>query len=146
MKNVIYITLFVFLLPAVSYGVDKHEEHAEEHHASSGVEALSHDLRDLLSEEMKALQDGMMSIIPAYVSGNWDEIEAIARKMKNSYILKQKLTGEQIKELHSILPPEFIEKDQDFHYLAGMLEHAAQSKKPELINFYFSEMNKPFFE
>ena len=25
---------------------------------------------------------------------------------------------------------------------SGMLEHAAQSKKPEVINFYFSEMNE----
>jgi len=84
----------------------------------------------------------MMSIIPAYISGNWGEIETTAGKIKNSYILKQKLTEDQKKELHSVLPPEFIEKDQKFHYLAGMLEHAAKNKKPELINFYFSEMNE----
>ena len=40
------------------------------------------------------------------------------------------------------MPHEFIKKDQRFHYLAGMLAHAAKSKKPELINFYFSEMNE----
>jgi len=39
------------------------------------------------------------------------------------------------------LPPEFIEKDQKFHYPAGMLEYAAKNKKSELINF-FSEMNE----
>ena len=84
----------------------------------------------------------MMSIIPAYVSGNWGKIETTAGKIKNSYILKQNLTEDQVKELHSVLPHEFIKKDQRFHYLAGMLEHAAKSKKPELINFYFSEMNE----
>ena len=62
--------------------------------------------------------------------------------MEESYILKQSLTESQIKELHSVLPHEFIEKDQRFHYLAGMLAHAAKSEKTELINFYFSEMNE----
>jgi len=138
MKKLIYISLFAILLPTMSYGEDKHEEHQQ----SSGVEELSHDLRDLLSQEMKALQGGMMSIIPAYISGNWDEIEITAGKIKNSYILKQELTEDQMKELKLVLPPEFIEKDQHFHYLAGMLEHAAKNKKSELINFYFSEMNE----
>ncbi|KAF3977135.1 MAG: hypothetical protein HFP77_09055 [Methylococcales symbiont of Iophon sp. n. MRB-2018] len=27
-------------------------------------------------------------------------------------------------------------------YLAGMLAYAAKNKKPELVNFYFSEMNE----
>ncbi len=139
MKSPIRFAL-LFLLPAVSYGGEA-PEHTEPAHAS-GVEALSPDLRELLSQEMQALQKGMISIIPAYSSGNWGEIETTARKIKNSYILKQKLTPSQAKELHSVLPPAFIEKDQWFHYLAGMLEHAAKNKKPELVNFYFSEMNR----
>ncbi|MFC1777670.1 hypothetical protein ACFL3I_10075 [Pseudomonadota bacterium] len=122
----------------------KHEEH-EKHENNSGVEMLSHDLRNLLSKEMQALQMGMMSIIPAYASGNWREIETTAEKMKSSYILKQSLTESQMRELHSVLPHEFIKQDQRFHYLAGMLEHAAKNKKPELINFYFSEMNEACF-
>ncbi len=140
MKKLICIILLSVLLPAMSYAEDTHKHKGQA--KASGVEVLSPDLRNLLSKEMKALQDGMMSIIPAYVSGNWSEIETTAEKIKNSYILKQSLTKSQVKELHSVLSPEFFEKDQKFHYLAGMLEHAAQSKKPELINFYFSEMNK----
>jgi hypothetical protein len=124
----------------MSFGGDKIKH--EEHENTSGVEMLSHDLRNLLSQEMQALQSGMMSIIPAYISGNWSEIEATAGKIKSSYILKQSLTESQVEELHSVLPHEFIEKDQRFHYLAGMLEHAAKHKKSELINFYFSEMNE----
>ncbi len=140
MKNFISVLLFAILLPTISYAEEAHKH--EVHTKASGVEALSPDLRNLLSKEMLALQDGMMSIIPAYISGNWSEIETTAEKMKSSYILKQNLTESQAKELHSVLSPEFIEKDQRFHYLAGMLEHAAQSKKAELINFYFSEMNE----
>ena len=140
MKTFISVALFAILLPTMSFAKDAHKHEA--HTKTSGVEALSPDLRNLLSKEMLALQDGMMSIIPAYISGNWSEIETTAEKMKSSYILKQSLTESQAKELHSVLSPEFIEKDQRFHYLAGMLEHAAQSKKAELINFYFSEMNE----
>ena len=140
MKFFVRITLLVILLPTMSYGEEKlnHEEPGD----ASGVEALSHDIRNLLSQEMQSLQSGMMSIIPAYISGNWNEIETTAGKIKSSYILKQSLTENQVKELHSVLPHEFIEMDRRFHYLAGMLEHAAKSKKPELINFYFSEMNE----
>ena len=140
MKFFIHIALLAILLPTMSYGEDTHKH--EEHENVFGVEALSHDLRKLLSQEMQELQNGMMSIIPAYISGNWSEIETTAGKMESSYILKQNLTESQVQELHSVLPHAFIEKDQKFHYLAGMLKHAAKNKKPELINFYFSEMNE----
>jgi len=140
MKLFIRIILLVSVLPAISYAEEKvkHETLSN----VSGVEVLSHDLRLLLSQEMRALQSGMMSIIPAYVSGNWNEIEKTARKIKNSYLLKQNLTEGQAKELHTVLPHEFIEKDQSFHNLAGMLEHAAKNKKPERMSFYFSKMNE----
>lgn len=140
MPFLLSIALLVILLPTMSSGENKpaHEKHAH----ASGVEALSPDLRDLLAQEMQALQRGMMSIIPAYISGNWGEIESTAKKMKSSYILRQNLTDSQIQELHTKLPAGFIEKDQRFHYSAGMLEHAAKNKKAELINFYFSEMNE----
>ena len=148
MKNIIWVALFAILIPLTGFGADEHNHSAHKkksHEGTSvkeGVEGLSHDLRDLLSKEMQALQKGMMSIIPAYISGNWAEIETTAGKMKSSYILKQSLSKEQMTELHSKLPHAFIKKDQRFHYLAGMLAHAAKNRKPELINFYFSEMNE----
>ena len=143
MKFIIRITLLSLLLPTLSFAADKHkhDEH-EGRQGAAGVEMLSDDLRHLLSQEMQALQSGMMSIIPAYVSGNWGEIATTAGKMKNSYILKQSLTQAQVEELHSVLPHGFIKQDKRFHYLAGMLEHAARKEKSELVNFYFSEMTE----
>jgi hypothetical protein len=138
MKSIITLIFLAILIPSISYGEDKYPNEGNEN--QKGVEALKNDLRELLSQEMKALQSGMMSIIPAYVSGNWDEIAVTAGKMKNSYILKQSLSESQVKQLHSTLPHVFIEKDKHFHYLAGMLEHVAINKKSELINFYYSEM------
>ena len=114
--------------------------YAEPH--GNDVESLSPELRKLLQAEMQALQKGMMDIIPAYVAGNWGEIETIAQQMKNSYIMQQQLTDEQKKELHARLPDSFIEIDQQFHYLAGMLSHVAQVEKTELIGFYISKMGE----
>ena len=138
MKFKVTILVSILLSPVPGYGGDEHNIHL----TTNGIEALSPELRSLLSEEMVALQSGMQSIIPAYVSGNWEGVEKIAGQVKNSYILQQSLTKTQIHEMHTLLPQGFIEKDKRFHYLAGMLEHAAKNKKPELINFYFSEMSE----
>ena len=59
--------------------------------ASAGVESLSPELCELLTKEMLAIQNGMMSVIPAYAAGDWAEIERIAYEIKSSYILKQSL-------------------------------------------------------
>jgi hypothetical protein len=97
----------------------------------SPIESLSPELRQLLSQEMISLQTGMTAIIPAYVSGDWHKISDIALKMKHSYILKQTLTQSQKHEFHSNLPASFLKLDQQFHYQAGMLSHAADMKKPD---------------
>ena len=140
MNKLVGSILIYIMATAACYAETTHDVQKNvEHH---GVEALSPGLRSLLTKEMLALQQGMMSVVPAQAAGDWKQIESVAAKIKNSYILQQSLTAEQKKELHSVLPPEFIKKDQHFHYLAGMLEHVAQAKKPELVNFYFSEMNR----
>lgn len=139
--RIISITFFsTILMSSLSYGEVKLGHDAKGH--SSGIESLSPELRELLKKEMQALQNGMMSVIPAYTSGDWSEIESIAHKMKSSYILKQSLTDEQVKELHTSLPESFIKLDQKFHYLSGMLEHAAKNEKIELIGFYFSKLSE----
>lgn len=113
-------------------------------HASAvphaGIEALSPPLRSALSQEMAALQNGMMQLIPAFVSGQWQTVARIGQQIQESFILKQALSQSQLDELHSALPESFLELDADFHYLAGMLSHAASQRKPELVAFYFGRM------
>ncbi len=109
-------------------------------HAGPGIEILSPGLRALLGKEMLALEEGMKSIIPAYTSGDLDEVAHIAEKMKNSYILKQKITGEQKHELMSKMPKSFLHLDQKFHAYAGMLEHVAKEKHTELVGFYYYKL------
>jgi len=109
-------------------------------HVEKGVESLSPEVRALLGEEMLAIQNGMMSVIPAYASGNYAEIALIAEQVKNSYILKQDMTRQQMHELHQKLPDSFIQLDQQFHSYAGLLEEAARKNNDELISFYFSKL------
>lgn len=110
--------------------------------ADSGVESLSPELRTLLVKEMQALQEGMQSILPAYVSGNLDEVAKIAKKIKNSFILKQQITAEQKQELQSKLPKSFVNMDKKFHEYAGMLEHVSEMKHTELVGFYYSKITE----
>jgi hypothetical protein len=109
-------------------------------YSDSGVESLSPELRSLLKQEMNAIQEGMKNIVPAFVSGNLDDVSAIAGEIKSSFILKQKLTVSQRHELHEKLPHSFIKKDKQFHKYAGMLEHVSEERHTELVGFYYSKM------
>jgi cytochrome c556 len=130
-KSLKYMVLTLSLCAASSMG-----------HADSSVETLSPDLRVLLGKEMLALQEGMKSIIPAYTSGNLEEVAHIAEKMKNSFILKQNITSEQKHELKSKMPRYFLHLDQKFHEDAGMLEHVAKEKHTELVGFYYYKLTE----
>lgn len=143
MKNLFKLSLLTLLMPALCFG-QGHEGHSVDE-TDTGIADLSPDLRKLFAEEMRQLQTGMTQILPLYVSGGWAEIALIAGQMEDSYVLKQNLSAEQMDELHAKLPGEFIKLDQQFHYLAGMLEHAAKMEKSELVGFYFSEMSDACF-
>jgi len=108
--------------------------------SAKSVENLSPDVRELLSEEMLAIQDGMMSVITAYASGDYAQIAAIAQSIKDSYILQQKLSQHQMHELHSNLPESFIQLDKQFHDYAGLLADAANGRDRELVGFYFLKL------
>lgn len=140
MKNLWKLFLLVLLMPPLCFGQD-HESHGAKE-GDAGITGLSPGLRTLFSEEMRLLQSGMTQILALYVSGGWADIARIAGKMEDSYVLKQNLSAAQMDELHGSLPAEFIELDQQFHYLAGMLEHAAKVEKAELVGFYYSEMSQ----
>ena len=116
------------------------EEHAAERPAGNEIH-LSADLRNLLGEEMLAIENGMKNLVPAISSGEWEKVASIAQNISNSFIMKQKLTTAQKDELHRVLPSQFIEMDQGFHNSAGMLAHAAGMKNADVVNFYFFKLN-----
>lgn len=132
------------LLVAVGFSLTVHagdsQLHEESHSPAVSLEQLSPGLRQLLVEEMVALQDGMQSLLPLIITGRWEEIAGLGEKMRDSYILKQKLTPSQADELHRSLPTAFREMDQEFHHFADMLAHAANNRNRELVTFYYYRM------
>lgn len=108
--------------------------------SKKGIEDLSSELRVLLSQEMGAVEKGMKDIFSNIISGDYEGVNEVALKIKNSFILKQKLTADQRKELHTKLSSEFIETDQGFHQDAGSLAEAADLEDLALMNFYYSKM------
>ena len=136
--NKLITTLFITLISTLSS--NSYSEHKGEHKVVDGVENLSPELRALLKQEMQAIQQGMQKMVPAFVSGDLEEVSAIAGNIKSSFIMKQKITSAQKHELHKKLPKDFIAKDQQFHKYAGMLEHVSEEGHTELVSFYYSKM------
>lgn len=129
-------TLFTVLLVSSSLFA-QNEIHYNE---SMGVQTLSSQLRGVLSQEMLALEKAMKEILSSMLAGDYETIEKTAVNIKNSFILKQKITSSQKKELHTKLPQNFIEQDRAFHNDAQMLQHVSSMKNPELTSFYFNKM------
>ena len=101
---------------------------------------LSPDLTRLLQQEMQAIQQGMQSLIPAIVSGNWEAVAETGDRIQHSYLMKQQLTSEQRQELLRSLPMGFRELDHSFHRAAGRLAQAAGRKNADVVNFYFYKL------
>ncbi len=135
---------------ALAFGVvvAQHDHHAETPHAEAHAEvapdvapdvaeSLSSELRELLDKEMWKIDDGMRHLATAVSLGDWKSTAETAFKIRDSYILKQQLTGEQAHELHEKLPAEFLELDGWFHETSGKLAHAAHGHDAELVTFYY---------
>ncbi|NOQ13153.1 MAG: hypothetical protein GQ583_01555 [Methyloprofundus sp.] len=133
------------LLPLLLLIAGCSERHITEEHAKPSVQhvdmQLDEDIHQLLQQEMQAIQQGMMSLIPAIASGDWEKVAVIGKTIEGSYLLKQKLTIEQRHALHKSLPAGFIKQDQAFHHSAGMLAHAAEMGHPDIVNFYFYKLS-----
>ncbi len=133
------LLITIFLLTACA-NAQEGQDHSSDHNTESSLN-LSPALKQLLVREMQAVQQGMISLVPAIASGNWEEIAVIGKQIHDSYIIKQNLTDAQVSDLHHSVPPAFLRLDQSFHKSAGMLAHAAEMKNADVVNFYFYKLN-----
>jgi hypothetical protein len=149
-KSLIFAVILFCLPKSVLAANHEHHEHNAKpasdraHHMESQISQrvqLSPDLLVLINQEMALIQQGIMDMVPAIAAGEWVKVSTLGQKIKESFILKQKLTDAQKEELHRVLPQQFIEMDMDFHKSAGMLAHAAEMKNADVVNFYFYKMN-----
>ena len=139
-KRVMFLLILGLVIPLTGCAKDKHV-----HEAASGLPeqiVLTPELKTLLIQEMIAVQKGMMELIPAMATADWHVVAEVGDKLRDSFIMKQQLSDEQIHELHTSLPALFQEMDHSFHDSAGMLSHAAKAGNAELVNFYFYKLNE----
>ena len=144
-SNLVIVSAVSMLLFFPGSTMAGNEDHTAGRQAGNEIH-LPADLRHLLRQEMVAIENAMKTLIPAISSGDWGAVNAIAQKISDSFIMKQKLTPAQKEELHRVLPHRFIEMDQDFHSSAGMLAHAAEMKNADVVNFYFYKLNNACVE
>ena len=104
-----------------------------------GIE-LSHGTLNLLRAEMREIAGGIQGIALSLATADWRAIEETSAKIQASYIMAQKLTVDQKKELKTALPERFKQLDAEFHQRAGKLGAAAAARDPELAAFHYSRM------
>lgn len=116
------------------------QDHATPETDGAAVLPLSPKLRAALVMEMLGVKEGVAEISGLIAMGEWKAVAQQAERIRNSYIMKQKLTREELEELERALPADFVEKDSQFHRHADGLAHAALEHNYELEVFYFSKM------
>jgi len=99
---------------------------------------LSPDLLALLRAEMVEITGGMQSITFFLATADWHSIQETSEKIRDSYIMKMKLSAAQIEELEQALPERFKQLDAEFHHRAGKLGTAAGAHDAELVAFQYS--------
>lgn len=100
---------------------------------------LSPGLLDLFRAEMRELLNGSQAIAAALPLGDWARIAETARRMQASYVLEQKLTAAQRKELGA-LPERFLALDADFHARTQKLADAALRHDAEAVAFHYGRL------
>ena len=101
---------------------------------------LSAKHRAALIAEMAGVKEGVAELSGLIAMGEWKAAAERAERIRDSYIMKQKLTSDELEELERALPADFIEIDSQFHRHADGLAHAALEHNYELEVFYFSKM------
>ena len=110
--------------------------------AETGAPVLADqpELRQLLQQEMRSLEDAVATLGQVLAKGDWKTLADTAGQVHDSFIFQQKLTDADRKRLHQSLPPGFIQQDKRFHERAKKLQRAAQMQDTELGLFYYSKM------
>ena len=107
--------------------------------ANKSVESLSAETRGLLSQEMLHIEQGMRDIFSHIVRGEYEEVNTIALNIRNSFIMRKKLTQAQKQEIRQ-LPKSFLELDHSFHETAGELANAAEFGDKDAVMEAYQKM------
>jgi hypothetical protein len=130
------VLLTVALIGALAPGLARAEE-------SAPLELVLPDyLLEKLLVEMNAISDGMGELLTQLSMGHTEGAADVAAKIRDTFILKQELSQEELSELVSLLPAGFITMDRAFHGTAGKLSAAAASGDFETAIQHYTTMSQ----
>ena len=95
---------------------------------TKGLELPTH-FRELLKAEMNKIDGAMKALLTDLVVGRPDKAAELANNIHQSFILKQKLSPEELKKLVGHLPRPFIKLDRAFHGQAKTLAGLARKRR-----------------
>lgn len=107
---------------------------------------LTDKLRQLLQEEMRAVQRAMTSIHSDMVMGQHASVAERAQQIHDSFILQQSLTEQDREDLMSAVPTGFIDLDKEFHKLAASLAAAGRNEDTKEQRILFDKMTRSCIE
>lgn len=82
--------------------------------------------RELIRSEMKEVESAMGRLLGHLVRAEAREGAEVAHAVHDSFVLAQRMTAEQRRELRSLLPPTFVALDREFHHRAELLAEALE--------------------
>lgn len=124
-------------MPVIGMSEDRHAARAA---SPAPVLTLTPKLRTALVAEMAGLKAGIAELSVSLASGEWGKTAERAARIRDSYIMKQKLSRAELEQLERSLPADFAAMDERFHQHAEGLAHAADMQDHELAVFYFGKM------
>ncbi len=118
-----------------------HQVYGDQANNDSDKIQLSKKQHRLLSAEMNAVQKGMTVLSIAIPAGRWNEIDEIAGKMNEGYIMK-KLSSAELGEFNLALPEGYQVINREYHEMAYNIMKAAKSRSAEQVNLFFYRLNE----
>ena len=101
---------------------------------------LAPELRSLLGQEMAAIQTASALVQEALWRGQTQIVAAQAAGIRDSFILKKRMTPALAQSLRATVGDAFVQRDRAFHKLAGELAAAAVAGDRPLQHRLFGEM------
>ncbi len=101
---------------------------------------LSKKTQRILSAEMNAIQNGITNLAVTIPAGQWNSTVETAQKMKNGYIMKNKLSGEELKEFYLSLPAGYKSIDHEFQNSLNNIIQSAKKQNIENTNSHFHKL------
>lgn len=101
---------------------------------------LTPKLRDLLRQEMLAIEQASKDVLSALIAGDDARVAELAQKIHDSFILQQSMTPEDKQDLMAAVPKEFVARDRAFHALSADLAQAGRDGDREAQQTAFSRM------